>query len=48
MLNRPQLASKRTANSIKKQGNLHQNARYLAAKRKVFSSKTQGKLQQTA
>ena len=39
MLNRPQLASKRTANSIKKQGNLHQNARYLAAKRKVNCNK---------
>ena len=48
MLNRLQLASKRTANSIKTQDNLHQNARYLAAKRKVFSSKTQGNLHQNA
>ena len=35
MLNRLQLASKRTANSIKTQDNLHQNARYLAQKREV-------------
>lgn len=35
MLNRLQLASKRTANSIKTQDNLHQNAWYLAPKRKV-------------
>lgn len=52
MLNRLQLASKRTANSIKTQDNLHQNAKQLhqnarqfALKRKVFSTKTQGKLQ---
>lgn len=35
MLNRLQLASKRTAKSIKTQDNLHQNARHLAPKRKV-------------
>jgi len=45
MLNRPQLASKRTANSIKTQDNLHQKARQFAPKRMVFSTKTQGKLQ---
>ena len=48
MLNRPQLASKRTANSIKTQDNLHQNARQLAPKRMVISIKKQGKLQWTA
>ena len=42
MLNRLQLASKRTANSIKTQDNLHQNAGQFAAKRMVFSNKTQG------
>ncbi len=48
MLNRQQLASKRTANSIKTQDNLHQNARQLAPKRMVISIKKQGKLQWTA
>jgi len=42
MLNRLQLASKRTAKSIKTQDNLHQNARHLAPKRKAICTKTQG------
>jgi len=48
LVNRLQLASKRTAKSIKTQDNLHQNARQFAPKRMVFCTKTQGILHQNA